>query len=421
MRGKDWPNLERMFAALCLLVISPLLGIPVGAVFWGSLERGLLVFNLLGLGGFTLVTKPFWRGDSKRIQGLLRSAAALGISALLDILSGRPIPFAVYFSSMVECFSLIPWITEILNEIHRGQWRERPTPSPSAHVGPVGRETPSPREKPVYQDPEEPISGFPRWGFPLLALFLGLILLLILTSCHSPAEVAPSPSPSPVPTPSAVIPTPSESPETDRTLPALFAENERWMVYLDDWAETEADGSVMDLSVYEKDETLYQKLRSCSDYTPPHPWWHLDNEGIDPPVLLTDLNFDGIDDIRVDYETRRCGAYAAFLWDEEEGRFVEEPTFAEIKRPYLMDGMIFGNCSSGAAFANYYAYSYSQDEGYQLLRSLHIDFSDEDQIIYTECLYKDGKLIDTLETKENLRQNDFWKNYMDPTGGYLWQ
>ncbi|MCI8475070.1 MAG: hypothetical protein HFF07_07000 [Oscillospiraceae bacterium] len=100
---------------------------------------------------------------------------------------------------------------------------------------------------------------------------------------------------------------------------------------------------------------------------------------------------------------------------------MEEPTFAEIKRPYLMDGMIFGNCSSGAAFANYYAYSYSRDEGYQLLRSLHIDFSDEDQIIYTECLYKDGELINTLETKENLRQNDFWKNYMDPTGGYLWQ
>ena len=126
MKRKDWPNLQRMFIALILLIISPLVGIAAGAVFWRSLERGLLVFNLLGLLGFALVTRPYWTGNRPRIRKLLMSGFAMGVSALLDIVTGRPVPLAVYFSSMVECFSLIPWITEILNEIHQGQWRSPP-------------------------------------------------------------------------------------------------------------------------------------------------------------------------------------------------------------------------------------------------------------------------------------------------------
>lgn len=168
MRGKYWPNLGRMFVALCLLIISPLFGIPAGAIFWGSLERGLLVFNLLGLAGFTLATRPFWRGNRKRIRGLLRSAAALGISALLDVLSGRPVPFAVYFSSMVECFSLIPWITGILNEIHRGQWRKGPPRPPqpmSVQLG--GRHLPPEKSLSIRvlrsPSPVSPGGGFPSW------------------------------------------------------------------------------------------------------------------------------------------------------------------------------------------------------------------------------------------------------------------
>ena len=249
------------------------------------------------------------------------------------------------------------------------------------------------------------------------------LLLLALTACQREAAPSPVPTPSATPSPSPTAePTlfPTESPETDRTLPALFAENERWMVYLDDWVKTEADGSVMDLSICEKDGTLYQKLRSCSDHTSPHPWWHLDNEGIDPPVLLTDLNFDGVDDIRVDYETIRCGAYAAFLWDEEEGRFVEEPTFAEIKAPRLMDGMVFSRCSGGASHLYYDVYSYSREAGYQLLRSLHLD-SDGEQMLYIESRYENGVLVDTIESLEDLRQNDFWKNYVEPSGFYIWE
>ena len=242
------------------------------------------------------------------------------------------------------------------------------------------------------------------------------LLLLSLSACQGNAAPTPSATSSPSPTAEPTL-LPTKSPEADRTLPALFAENGRWMVYLDDWVKTEADGSVMDLSVYEKDGALYQKLRSCSDYTPPHPWWHLDNEGIDPPVLLTDLNFDGIDDIRVDYETIRCGAYAAFLWDEEEGRFVEEPTFAEIKAPRLIDGMVFSRCSGGASHLYYDVYSYSREAGYQ---SLHLD-SDGEQMLYIESRYENGVLVDTIESLEDLRQNDFWKNYVEPSGFYIWE
>ena len=242
---------------------------------------------------------------------------------------------------------------------------------------------------------------------------------LLLLPCQGNA--APTPSATYTPPPTAE-PTrlPPQTPQADRTHPPLFAENGRWMVYLDDWVKTEADGSVMDLSICEKDGTLYQKLRSCSDHTGPHPWWHLDNEGIDPPVLLTDLNFDGVDDIRVDYETIRCGAYAAFLWDEEEGRFVEEPTFAEIKAPRLIDGMVFSRCSGGASHLYYDVYSYSREAGYQLLRSLHLD-SDGEQMLYIESRYENGVLVDTIESLEDLRQNHFGKNYVEPSGFYIWE
>lgn len=254
-----------------------------------------------------------------------------------------------------------------------------------------------------------------------------LLLLLALAACQREAAPSPIPTPlaSPTPSPAAEpTPVPTESPEADRTLPALFAENERWMVYLDDWVYTEVDGSVMDLSVYEKDGTLYQKLRSCSHYTGPHPWNYLNYDRIAPPVLLTDLNFDGMDDIRVDYETIRCGAYAAFLWDEEEERFIEEPTFSQIKRPYPMDGIVWGCCSSGASNTNFSAYSYSREAGYQLLRFLNVDtiyLSDgEYGVLYTEDRYENGELVDTVETEEDLTQSDFWKDYVEYTYQNIW-
>lgn len=180
----------------------------------------------------------------------------------------------------------------------------------------------------------------------------------------------------------------------------------------------------MDLSVYEKDGTLYQKLRSLSHYTGPHPWRYLDYERVEPPVLLTDLNFDGIDDIRVDYETIRCGAFAAFLWNEEEQRFIEEPTFSQIKRPYPMDDIIWGCCSTGASNTNFSAYTYTQEAGYQPLRHLSVDFiysaEGEYQIIYTEYYYENGELTKTVETDEDLTKSNFWWDYVEYTNQNIW-
>lgn len=259
-----------------------------------------------------------------------------------------------------------------------------------------------------------------------------LFLLILLTACQETGEPSPVPTPPTVPMSSPaeeVTPAPTESLEPERTLPALFAENARWMVYLDDWVTTKTDGSVMDLSVYEKDGTLYQKLRSLSDYTGPHPWWHLDFEAeygrkVDPPVLLTDLNFDGIDDIRVDYETIRHGAFAAFLWNEEEQRFIEEPTYTKISAAHPMNGLVFGHGSSGASNTYYSAYSYDPEVGYQLIRFLNIEIiylpDNEYQPLYTEWYYENGELTDTVETEEDLSQSDFWREYVEYCDEYVW-
>lgn len=407
MKGKDWPNLGRMFVALCLLIISPLFGIPAGAIFWGSLERGLLVFNLLGLAGFTLATRPFWRGNRKRVRGLVRSALALGISALLDILSGRPIPFAVYFSSMVECFSLIPWITGILNEIHRGQWRKGPTPSPSAHVGPVGRETPPPREKPVYQGPEEPIPGFPRWGVPLLALFLGLILLLILTSCHSPAEVAPSPSPSP-----AVLPTetPAETtPNVEEGFPFLAAENERWQVYVNRYERSGRD-ALLDFSIYDKEGNLFQSLSMTSPYLQDSVGIYFREGGL---ISFRDLNFDGLPDLLVLYENIRNGAYDAFLWDEETGQFAEELSFTEITGPCYVneeEKLVFGCGSSSATSGGWSVHRYVPGEGYRLEYDLEVFSLDDEETpgLSIETRYENGEAVSTVESWDGEGLSGIW-------------
>lgn len=331
MRGKDQSNLPRMFAALCLLLIFPLLSIAVGAVCWGSLERGLLVFNLLGLAGFALAT----------------------------------------------------------------------------------------RLKPVYQGPEEPVPGLPRWGHLLLGLLLGLVLLLLLTSCHSPAEVTPSPSPSPDPTSSAVETTPE--PEL-RKLPAILCDNGQWSVYMDSWEWTGENhqNSVMELSFHDRAGVCRQTLQTFSgSIGPQQPGFAGPQSG--SFATLTDLNFDGIEDLRLsDFQSY----YKAFLWDRNIQQFVEEPTFSSIPRPYPMDGLIFGCGSSGASGTDYSAWSYSPETGYHLVRSLWIDIIDfsgkEGQAIYTERYYEDGIPTDIIETEEDLSQSDFWRDYVEYCDKYVW-
>ena len=54
----------RVRNALLALLLLPLVGIVVGAVVWWDLERGLLVFNLLGMALFAWFTYPFWSGSA---------------------------------------------------------------------------------------------------------------------------------------------------------------------------------------------------------------------------------------------------------------------------------------------------------------------------------------------------------------------
>lgn len=415
MRGKDWPNLWRMCVALWLLLLTPLLGIAVGAVCWGSLERGLLVFNLLGLAGFALTTRPFWQGDKKRIRGLVRSALAVGVSALLDVLSGRPVPFAVYFSSMVECFSLIPWIIEILQEIHRGQWRERPQPSPlSAPVSTVRRETPPPRPKPVYEGPEEPVPGFPRWGYLLLIPLLGLVLLLLLTSCQSRMEV-PSPTPSAEPAPgSTAEPAPTPEPEPTPTpepgFPFLAAENERWQVYVDRYGALEGD-ALVEFSVYDQEGKLLQSLSMTSPYLHDYDGSHFREGGL---MCFRDLNFDGLPDLLVLYENIRNGAYDAFLWDEEAGQFREELSYTELSARSLStnpeEKLIFSCGSSSASSIVWSVHRYVPGEGYQLEYTLAV-YSDDDEErpgLAIETRYENGEAVSTVESWDGTGLSDIW-------------
>lgn len=247
------------------------------------------------------------------------------------------------------------------------------------------------------------------------------LLLLALTACQR--EAAPSPSASPTPSP-AVEPTPvpTESPETDRTLPALFAENGRWMVYLDDWVYTEADGSVMELSFHDRAGVCRQTLQTFSESIgPQQPGFAGPQSGTGTFATLTDLNFDGIEDLRLnDFQFY----YKAFLWDRDLQRFVEQPTFSSIPRPYPMDGLIFGCGSSGASNTYYSAYTYDYEAGYQLIRFLNIEIvslPDNDyQPLYTEWYYENGELTDTVETEEDLSYSDFWQEYVEYCNQYVW-
>ena len=144
--------LTRLALALCSLLFSPLAGIVVGALYWGSLERGLLIFNLLGLAGFAGITHPFWRGErqKKRRLQLIFSGGSVLLSTLFSTLFDHTAAaYALYFAVACESFSLIPWIVEVLQEIRRGVWGDPAAPAarqdpPRPAADPMGPELPVP-------------------------------------------------------------------------------------------------------------------------------------------------------------------------------------------------------------------------------------------------------------------------------------
>jgi len=347
---------------------------------------------------------------------------------------GRPAAMAVYFSAMVECFSLIPWITAILGEIHRGQWRREPAaPVRSAASG--GRTTPDPwrpvagrDSRPEREGPELPIPGVSWWGYLLLGVLLALAVGLLVWGTASPGEPAPGPrrmTAGETPVPSlTVIPAQSAEPLDPelRELPAPLCENDQWSVYMDSWAwaDIEQHNSIMELSFYDREGLCCQTLQTAYESIGPLQPGYIGPQS-DEFATLMDLNFDGVEDLRL---VHHYHYYKAFLWDQNTQQFVEEPTFSAIRRPYPMNGLIFGCGSSGASNTYYAAYSYNSDTGYQLAHFLSIDISypseEETQIIYTQSSYQNGEVIDTVETGEDLSQSDFWRDYVDYCNEYVW-
>lgn len=243
------------------------------------------------------------------------------------------------------------------------------------------------------------------------------LLLLALTACQREA------APSPAPTPAAVIPTPSESPEPElRKLPALLCDNGQWSVYMDswEWSGENHQNSVMGLSFHDRAGVCRQTLQTfLESIGPQQPGFAGPQSGTF--ATLADLNFDGIEDLRLnDFQYY----YKAFLWNRNLQQFVEEPSFSSIPRPYPMDGLIFGCGSSGASNTYYSAYTYDPEVGYRLIRFLNIEIvplPDNDyQPLYTERYYENGELTDTVETGEDLSQSGFWREYVEYCDEYVW-
>ena len=152
--------IQRVARALCALLLLPLAGIVVGAVFWWNLERGLLLFNLLGVGLFAAITYPFWRGErqKKRRLQLLFSGGSVLLSTLVSVFFDHVVAaYALYFAVACEAFSLIPWIAEVIQEIRRGDWQDWQPPPPLLR---------RPRREPYDQRMRRDLEETPPWDSP---------------------------------------------------------------------------------------------------------------------------------------------------------------------------------------------------------------------------------------------------------------
>lgn len=242
-------------------------------------------------------------------------------------------------------------------------------------------------------------------------LFYILLALALLAGCGGGTTML---------APDSAAPQPSAGPPARHTLPSVFplriAEDTGWTVCLDGWDHTEVDGTVVSLTVYTASGEVYQKLWSPSEtgfsicQVKEGYGWPADPRY--PPLI--DLNFDGEVDIIVPFNRIRCEMFNAFLWDVERQRFVEEPTFREIRRPHPMDGYIFENCSGGAANTRYGAYRYSRETGFELVRSLNVDSSPDEVglFFYTDLSYEGGREIWRSETTHREEVSCFWDAYI---------
>lgn len=167
---------------LIFLLVLPLIGLPAGVFLWGSLERGLLIFNLAGMILFAIFTRPFWLGErqKKRRRQILFSAGSVTLSTLANVLFDRiDASYALYFAAMCEAFSLIPWITGVTQEIRQGQWQDpRSIPPISYDQRLRQREeeaAPVRRTEEPYEGPEQKPPAAWRIVLPVLLAALGAV------------------------------------------------------------------------------------------------------------------------------------------------------------------------------------------------------------------------------------------------------
>lgn len=163
--------------------------------------------------------------------------------------------------------------------------------------------------------------GYLRLFFPALGL------LLALTACAFAGDAPPSAPPVPTPAPA-----PAEPPE-QIAVRWLSEENHDaiqvgvlpgvWVSAEYREAETE-DGFEVTLSVWDP-ERMDRPIQTITKST--------QDRGF---LWTADANFDGMDDLcwRCRWGNQPTYSYL-WIWDEVEGRFIEDPAFAEISMPEI--------------------------------------------------------------------------------------
>lgn len=177
------------------------------------------------------------------------------------------------------------------------------------------------------------------------------LLALLLTACAQAPQPSPSPSPVPTATPSpSPEPTPSEEPE------------ELWGFPIDDTHDAfEVDtggklGTVLvTVEIEDVDPEEYHfSVWTKDDLKTPLQTMTAESYGVFHWSAVQDVNFDGFMDFGYMYAMGNQPMYWHYwIWNEDEGQFVQEPEFDQISMPDFDQetGVISGYARGGFAGA----------------------------------------------------------------------
>lgn len=204
--------------------------------------------------------------------------------------------------------------------------------------------------------------------------------------------------------------------------PVLVASNESFDVYLDaavelenavysDWdgeKQVEDKGWIRQLTftVYDKNGNLLQEIEHNSPYLPYVPNW-------DESYYFEDVNFDGADDLLLQWCNINHPIWKAYLWKEEEGIFQEELSSVEVFGYYFI-GEEYIDATSPEG-SGYYVnrYLYDKSRGYYCVGSLYTYYAGEDEAQeerFKEYLYVDGVYQESTEIISWDEVSEMWKS-----------